>query len=131
MINGRLILLLSLFGLAMGVATVFIIPSKIEPLFWLAVFVASAWIIARKAPGKLFLHGFLTSLVNSVWVTGAHIVFVDTYLARHLDEAEMLAKMPMPHSPRLMMLMTGPVVGVVSGLILGLFAVVAGRLVKK
>lgn len=38
--------------------------------------------------------------------------------------------MPLPDSPRVMMLMTGPLVGVVSGIVLGLFAFIAGKLVK-
>ena len=66
-----------------------------------------------------------------MWITGAHIVFAGSYLARHPNEAAMMAKMPAPDSPRLMMLMTGPVVGIVSGLVLGLFSFVAGKLVKK
>ena len=69
----KLIFALSGFGLAMAIATVFVIPSSIEPLFWLAIFVVSAWLIAKKAPGKYFLHGFCVSLVNCVWITGAHI----------------------------------------------------------
>jgi hypothetical protein len=40
--NWRLIAQLSLFGLAMGIATVFFIPSTIEPLFWLVIFGISA-----------------------------------------------------------------------------------------
>jgi hypothetical protein len=129
--NIRLILALSLFGLAMGIATVFVIPSTVEPLFWLPIFVVCAYFIAKKAPGKLFLHGLLLGLVNSVWVTGAHMAFVGDYLARHPKEAEMMTKMPLPDSPRLMMLMTGPLVGAVSGLVLGLFAFVAGKLVAR
>ena len=73
-------LLLSLFGLAVGVATVFIIPSNIEPLFWLAIFLLCAWLIALHAPGKL---------------------------------------------------LTGPFVGMISGLVLGLFAFVAHKLVAR
>jgi hypothetical protein len=130
-LNGRLILALSMFGLAMGIATVFVIPSSIEPVFWLAIFLVCAYVIARKAPGKFFLHGFLVSLVNSVWITTAHIVLVASYLPRHPQEAEMMTKMPMPDSPRLMMLLTGPVVGIVSGLVLGSLSWVAGKFVKK
>jgi hypothetical protein len=33
--NWRLTFQLSLFGLAMGIGTVIIIPSNVEPLFWL------------------------------------------------------------------------------------------------
>ena len=130
-LNGKLILALSMFGLAMGIATVFVIPSNIEPIFWLAIFVVCAYVIAKRAPGKLFLHGFLVSLVNCVWITGAHIALFDSYLARHANEAAMMAKMPMPDSPRLMMLLTGPVIGLISGVVLGLFSFVAGKLVQK
>ena len=45
--NWKLIFQLSLFGLAMGVATVFLIPSTVEPLFWLVVFAISAYAIAQ------------------------------------------------------------------------------------
>lgn len=67
-LNGRLILALSMFGLAMGIATVFIIPSTIEPLFWLGIFLFCAVVIAKKQPSRPFLHGLVTSLVNSVWI---------------------------------------------------------------
>lgn len=130
-LHWRLILALSMFGLAMGIATVFVIPSSIEPLFWLAIFIGCAYLLARRAPGRFFVHGFLVSLVNCVWVTGAHILFVSHYLASHPQEAAMMQNTPLPDSPRLMMLMTGPLVGVASGLVLGLFSFVAGKLVSK
>jgi hypothetical protein len=129
-IDGKLVLQLSLFGLAMGIATVFLIPSNIEPIFWLAIFGVCAYVIARRRTGRPFLHGFLVSLANCVWITGSHVLLADSYLTRHPQEAAMMANMPMPDSPRLMMLMTGPVVGIVSGLVLGLFAFVASKLVK-
>jgi hypothetical protein len=130
-IDGKLILMVSLFGLAMGVLTVFVIPSSVEPLFWLVIFGVSAVVIAKKAPGRLFLHGFLVSLMNSVWITSAHILLVDSYLPRHPDEAAMMANMPLPDSPRLMMLMTGPVIGILSGLVLGAFCLGAGKILKR
>jgi hypothetical protein len=126
--NWKLIFQLSLFGLAMGIATVFVIPSKIEPLFWLVIFLVCGYIIATQAPGKYFLHGLMVSIVNSVWITSAHVLLFDQYVAHHAQEAEMMKSLPV--SPRLMMTMTGPVVGVVSGLVLGLFAFVASKLVK-
>jgi hypothetical protein len=129
-LDGKLILGLSMFGLVMAVATVFVIPSSIEPLFWLAIFAVCAYVLAKRAPDRLFLHGFMVSIVNSVWITSGHILFAESYLARHADEAAMMTKMPLPDSPRLMMLMTGPLVGIVSGLVLGLFAMGAGKLIK-
>jgi hypothetical protein len=114
----------------MGVATVFVIPSNVEPLFWLAIFVVCAVVIARRAPGRYFLHGFLVSMLNSVWITTAHILLFESYLSRHAQEAAMMSKMPVPSAPRLMMLLTGPLVGAASGIVLGLFSVIAHRIIR-
>ncbi len=129
--NWKLIFQLSLFGLAMAFATVFIIPGNIELVFWLFIFIICAYFIAKKVPAKYFLHGFCVSLLNSVWITSAHILFYHTYIAGHIEEATMAAKMPMPEHPRLMMLLAGPCFGVLFGLILGLFAFLASKIVKK
>lgn len=128
--NWKLIFGLSLLGLAMAIATVFVIPSNIEPVFWLAIFLVCAFLIARKRPDRHFLHGLLVGIVNSVWVTGAHILFFSQYIANHPKEAAMMTTMPLPNHPRLMMACVGPIVGVISGLIIGLFALVAGKIVK-
>lgn len=130
LMNTKLILQLSLLGLAMAILTIWL-PSSIEPLFWIVIFVFCAYMIARKCTSKYFLHGFLVSLVNCVWITSIHIIASETYLANHPQEAAMMSTMPMPDSPRLMMLMTGPVVGIISGLVLGLFAFIASKIVKK
>ena len=129
--NRKLILLLSLFGLAMAVATVFVIPSNIEPVFWLIIFITCAYFIAKNAPGKYFVHGFVLSLANCVWITAAHVLLFSTYIANHPQEAAMSAKMPMPEHPRMMMLIMGPAIGIVSGLVQGLFAFIASKIVKK
>jgi hypothetical protein len=128
--NWKLIFQLSLFGLAMGIATVFVIPSKIEPAFWLVIFLICAYLIAKRSAGMHFVHGLLVGLVNSVWITSAHILFFDAYVARHAQEAALMQNSPLHVSPRLMMAITGPVVGLLSGVILGVFALVAGKLVK-
>jgi hypothetical protein len=126
--NWKLVLALSGFGLAMGIATVFVIPSKVEPLFWLVIFVVCAIVIAKRAPGRHFLHGFSVSLVNSLWITTAHIAFFDHYVASHPQEAEMMNGMPI--AGRAAMALTGPIVGLVSGLVLGLFSFLASKITK-
>jgi hypothetical protein len=129
--NWKLIFSLSLFGLAMALGTVFVIPSNIEPIFWLVIFVVCAFLIARQSPNRHFLHGLMVGIVNSVWVTAAHIIFFDRYLAGHPKEAAMMGSMPLPNSPRLMMALAGPIVGVVSGIIIGLFAYAAGKIAGR
>ena len=129
--NWRLIFQLSLFGLAMGLATVFVIPSTIEPVIWLAIFIVSAYAIARGAPGQYFLHGLSVGIANSVWITAAHVLLFHSYVARHSSEMAMMGSMPLPTHPRLMMTLTGPVIGVISGIVIGLFALLASKLVHR
>ncbi len=94
------------------------------------IFVISAFVIARASPNRHFLHGLLLGILNSVWITGAHILFVNQYLANHAEEAAMMQTMPRPDSPRLMMAMIGPIAGVVSGAVIGVLAFIAGKLLK-
>jgi len=129
--NWKLIFQLSLFGLAMAIATVFWIPMKMEPVFWLLIFIICAYVIARSHVGNYFLHGFMVSIVNSIWITAAHVIFYNTYIANHPEMADMNSNMPMPTHPRIMMLIMGPIFGAVSGLVLGLFAFIASKMVKK
>jgi len=129
--NWKLIFSLSLFGLAMAIATVYFIPSNYEPFFWLVIFIICAWRIASVCTSKYFVHGLLVSLVNCVWITAAHIILYNAYIANHPQELAMMQKMPVPNAPRLMMAMMGPIIGVVSGIILGLFSLIASKMVKR
>jgi hypothetical protein len=126
--NWKLILQLSLFGLAMAFATVYWIPAKIEPGLWLVIFVICARLIARFAPGRYFWHGFLVSMVNSIWITVVHFFLFSTYIANRPGLAEMNGTLPFPNHPRLAMVLMGPVFGAISGLILGLFAFLATKI---
>ena len=43
----------------------------------------------------------------------------------------MMDAMPLPTHPRLMMALVGPVIGLVSGIVLGLFAIAGRKLVAR
>jgi hypothetical protein len=115
----------------MGFATVFVVPSNIEPLLWLAIFLICAYVIAKRAPRMVFLHGLLLGLVNCVWVTSVHVALFDQYLAHHAREAAMMKTMTLPVSPRVLMACIGPIVGVISGAVIGLLALLAGLIVRR
>ncbi len=55
--NWNLIFKLSLFGLAMGIATVYWIPSNIEPYFWLVIFIICAYAIAKNCQENISCTG--------------------------------------------------------------------------
>src|SRR5437588_4707346 len=112
-----------MLGLAMAFATVSFIPSRAEPLVWLAILIVCAFFIARLRPDRAFLHGLVLGLVTSIWLTGAHMMFFQQYIANHPQEAAMTKSMPLPNSPRLTMALIGPLIGIVSGAVIGLIAV--------
>ena len=70
-------------------------------------------------------------MVNSVWITAAHVIYYDTYMANHPEMVEMNVNMPLKDHSQLMMIIMGPIFGVVFGLILGLFSFISGKIVKK
>jgi hypothetical protein len=123
----KLIFGLSLFGLAMAFATIYVVPSKIEPWIWLGIFVLCAFVIAKRAPKRYFRHGLCVSLVNCVWITAAHYLLYDAYAAGHAQEIAMASRNSL--GPRTMMLVTGPIIGLASGIILGVLSWVLSKFV--
>ena len=131
--NWKLIFQLSVFGLIMAFATISLIPEKIEFAFWVVIFVFCAYVIAKVCTGSYFLHGLLVSLVNCVWITTVHVIFHASYIAHHPEMAASYANVPPPLSihPRLGMAIMGLIIGACSGLVLGLFAFIASKMVTK
>jgi hypothetical protein len=117
----------------MAFGTVSLIPQNIEPIFWVVIFVFCALVIAKVCTGKYFLHGFLVSIFNCIWIVAVHVLYYKNYIAHHPDMASMAEKMPAQLSihPRLSMIVVGPIFGIVSGIILGLFSFIASKIVKK
>jgi len=118
----------------MAFATVSLIPQNIEPAFWLVIFIFCAFVIAKVCCGKYFLHGFLVSLINCIWLTAVHAIYYKIYTAHHPDVASMgtnILRGGFATHPRMAMVIVGPVLGVMFGIILGLFTVVASKIVNK
>ena len=126
--NWKLIFLLSLFGLAMAVASLFGWTGRAEPLLWFVIFIIYAWLIARNCAGKYFLRGFLVSIVNSVWITAINFAFFSMYIK---NNPQMLERVPPGMNPRVLTLIAGPVAGVIFGVVAGLFAFIAAKISKK
>ncbi len=132
-INWKLIFQLSLFGLAMSLATISLVPENLEFIFWIVIFIICAYIVAKQAPSKYFLHGFLISIFNGIWITIGHVFFAATYLANHPNVVKMNGSMPMimRQHQRSSMIIMGLPFGIIFGLILGLFCFIASKIVKK
>lgn len=125
--NWKLIFLLSLFGLAMGLLTISVIPSSVEPICWLIIFLISAISIAKNCQGNFFLHGFMTAIFNCVWITAMQLIMYHSYVLHHPQVEASFAKTPLATHPRLAMCIMDIIIGIVSGLVMGLFAFIASK----
>ncbi len=131
MIKWKLIFSLSLTGIAMAIAGVFGWMGKIEPLIWLVIFVLYAIVIAKRIEDRFFLHGFLVSVINGVWIAIIHSLFFSTYMANNPDMVASYQKFPHSIPPQVMMLIVGPIIGAGTGLVAGLFTYIASAIMKK
>lgn len=122
--KGKFILTMSLFGIAMAFASVYL-PSVIEPFCWLIIYILIARQVAIHAPEKPFLNGFMISIVNCIWVTGVRILLLNTYMAHHAKEAIQLHKSEPALTPSTIVLIMSPFIAILSGLVLGVFSSVA------
>jgi uncharacterized membrane protein len=129
--NWKLILLLSVFGVVMGVISLFGWTQGIEPLLWLAIFILYAWWIARNCERLYFLHGLLVSVLNGIWISIIHAAFYSLYVKNNPQVVGAFKSLPPTLDPRVLMLIIGPIVGAITGLVAGLFAYIAARILKK
>jgi hypothetical protein len=133
-VNWKLVLQLSMFGLAMAIGSVFVIPPNIETPLWPVIFILVAILVARRAPGRYFLHGFFVGLTNWLWVASTHVIFYDTYAARHAKDIAAMLSMTMPSLPPWALLIVRafrarsiPIPGA-SGVVIGLFSWIASKI---
>jgi hypothetical protein len=129
--NWKLIFLLSLFGVAMGLASLFGFTRGIEPFLWLLIFILYAWWIAKHCRRRYFQHGFLVSVLNGIWISIIHASFYSLYIRNNPEMLEGLSRLPPGISPRVLMLIIGPVVGALFGVIAGLFAFVGAKIARR
>ena len=130
--NWKLIIALSLVSIVIAFTGVYgVTTMQSEPLIWLAIFIVYAVIIARFAPGNYFLHGFLVSVLNGLWIGAIHVLNFHTYMRSNPGMKKMYDHMPHIASPKITMVLMAPVFGAALGLIAGLFAFIASRIIKK
>jgi hypothetical protein len=94
------------------------------------IFIACAFIIAKRRPARHFLHGSFLGLANSPWIMASHILLGNRYLASHAPEAALMASPPLGASPKLMMAVVAPMVGLFSGVVMGVLALLASKIPK-
>jgi len=132
--NVRLILKLSLLGLLVGaLGIVGLLPARWgETTLTGVITIVFAAVLVRNAPGKFFLHGFLTGFIASAASTLLQAAFMDQYLAHNTHASESFRTVLPPNVPPAVVVViatpfTAAVAGVVTGFITWAWARLAHR----
>ncbi|HLG94261.1 MAG TPA: hypothetical protein VI546_05440 [candidate division Zixibacteria bacterium] len=129
--NWKLIFGLAGFGVLMGILSLFGYTQGIEWLLWLVIAIICSVVIAKTVSGKFFLTGLLVGILDGVFNSIVQSVFFDAYLSHNPRAAEGFGPIPGGLDPRFFILIAGPFIGLLYGLVLGLFAWLAGKLFRK
>jgi hypothetical protein len=124
--NWVIVIVLGLLGVVMGTLSVNGYTQRIEPLLWLLLMAVATIVVVKNVSTGVFLHGFCIGMVWGILNGVIQCLFFDRYLISNPDLKDQFGKvtfMPVRYFP----LLTGPLTGIVAGLILGGVSV----LVKK
>jgi hypothetical protein len=129
--NWRWILMLSVLGLLMAVASLLGWTSGMELWISIGVTLIAAVLLGYNLPAKHFQNGLMVAVFWGVISGALQYLFYDTFIANNPAAAEKLAQMPEGVDARTMMLVSIPISIIINGLILGLLALVAGKLLRE
>jgi hypothetical protein len=114
----KIIAILSTIGLLMGVLSVKGFTQKIEPVLWLLFGIATSLILSRNIDQRTFLHGLLVGIAWGVCNGVIQSAFFDTYFANNPSLQQNFQQKSFI-APRYFVLVTAPIIGAITGLILG------------
>lgn len=125
--NWKLIALLCSPGILMGILSIMGYTHKIELYLWICFAIATSLILARNTTDRLFVHALLIGIIWGLLNAICQMLFFDLYLHNNPHLQQAFAKSSsLP--PRMMPLITGPVVGLVTGLVLAALSFLAKKL---
>jgi hypothetical protein len=128
--NWQLILSLSLLGVVVGLVSVFGFLGGQIWMLWLCVAAFCAWQFARHTRRYLFLHGFYLGIFVGVCASWVQAIFLPTYISNNPGMAETFNNLPRDMHPSFVVLIMGPFIGAVAGIVIGLFALIAGKIAR-
>jgi hypothetical protein len=129
--NWKVIVALSGFGAAMGIASVFGLLRGNEALFWLIIGIVSAVWVARRVQHKYFIHGLIVGIIWGLAASIIQVAFFQTYLINNPESAKQMKQVPGSLNSRFFILMLAPIIGVVTGLLLGALSWIAAKVMRR
>jgi hypothetical protein len=129
--NWRLTLSLSLLGIVLGIASVLGFTNGREWLAWLCIGIYSAWKFATRSREELFLHGFYLGILTGCFSSVIQALFISSFLSNNPRMVEAFDALPHGLHPAAVVLIMGPIIGTVSGVVFGVLAVIVGKMVRR
>ncbi len=128
--NWKMIFLLAALGVLASVASLLgWLPSSIWISIGLVVVIAA--LLGYTVKQKLFMHGFLTAIIWSLIGGALQFILWDTYIANNPDVAAKMAQVPEGMNPKTISMISLPFIAAISGVILGLLAMLFGKLLGE
>lgn len=126
----KTIFFLSFFAILMGFLSVFGVIPDFEWLMWLVIAIVSGYVLNEQTKKLLFTHAVVTGIIMGVFNAVIQSVLFDTYLLTD-PRIEGLSQWPTTIEPQYFLLMAGPFIGIVYGLVIGLFALIFNKISKS
>ncbi|MBI2170935.1 MAG: hypothetical protein HYU30_02780 [Chloroflexi bacterium] len=128
--NWKVIGAFSSFGLVLGGVSLLGLARPLEWGLRLAAGLGCAYWLAKGLPDKQPHHGFLIGFAAGVLTAFVQVFFFDTYYAHTPSLKATFDGLPAGTDPRQYLLSYAPVIGLLQGIALGVFAWTATNLVK-
>jgi hypothetical protein len=121
--NWKLILLLVLVGVVMAVLSVYgIVQSSYELILWIIFGIVSSYMIAKKGGATPFLEGATVGVLSGILNSVIQSALFDKYLLNNPESLEGFKQIPLNTDPQYIVLFAGPIIGLIYGIIVGIFA---------
>ena len=124
------VLELSVPGLAIGLAVVLGMGEAPMWILWALLRLATALGIARWVRRKHFAHGFWAGSLGATSAVLCGAAFFETYTGHHPEYLERAAQIP-NFDPRILLVLIALAVGVVHGVVQGVLAWIASKIVTS
>jgi len=128
--NWKTILLLSCFGIFMGIASLFGLTQGIELWLWLGFALGCSFWLAKKLPESQLSNGVLVGLFCGILNSAVQSMYFDLYLSNNPASHEEFAQIPGGLAPSIFVLLAGFPIGLVYGLVIGLLTLAVSKFIK-
>lgn len=118
--NWKLVVSLSGLGVLMGGASVLGLTRGFEGVLWLVLAALATVVMVRRAQTRPLLHGFFVGFIGGGLAPVVQFLFFSTYLANNPEVAKQFSRVPSGLGAHYFVLILAPIIGLVSGVVLGL-----------